>query len=57
MILEQLFDVFRGTGRCHICIGEPSPDERKDFKEASFYLVMDNQILYKFPYHFETMFQ
>ena len=37
--------------------GEPSPDERKDFKEASFYLVMDNQILYKFPYHFETMFQ
>lgn len=46
-------------GRSYICISSPithhpSPDELKDWEVASFYLVKDNQILYKFPYRFEN---
>lgn len=32
----------------------PSPNELIDWKAASFYLIRDDEILYKFPYRFEN---
>ena len=55
MIPEQSFDIFLdGWGDVTFISCKPSPNELKDWKVASFYLVKDNQILYKFPYRFEN---
>ena len=37
-----------------IKFGRPSPNELIDWKVASFYLIRDDEILYKFPYRFEN---
>lgn len=54
MIQEQSFDVFLDAwGEVTFVSCKPSSDE--DFwKDASFYLIRDEQVLYKFPYRFEN---
>lgn len=55
IIPEQTFDVFWDDwGEVTFVSCKPSPDESSDWKVASFYLVKDDQILYKFPYRFEN---
>ena len=55
MIPEQSFDVlFDDWGEVTFVSRKPSPDEFGDHKTASFYLIKDEQILYKFPYRFEN---
>lgn len=55
MIPEQSFDIsLDDWGEVTFVFRHPSPDELKDWEVASFYLVKDNQILYKFPYRFEN---
>lgn len=47
----QLFDVTLGDwGELKFVSREPIPVEQNDWKVASFYLIKDNQILYRFPY-------
>lgn len=54
-IQEQSFDVYLDDwGEVTFVSCKPSPDELKDWKAASFYLIRDEQILYKFPYRFEN---
>lgn len=54
-IPEQSFDVYLDDwGEVTFVSCEPSPDEYGDWKVASFYLIRDDQILYKFPYRFEN---
>lgn len=55
MIPEQSFDVFLADwGDVTFVSCEPSPDEHNDWKVASFYLIKEDQILYKFLYRFEN---
>ena len=55
MIPEQSFDIFLDDwGNVTFVSRRPTPDEYKDWKVASFYLIKDEQILYKFPYRFEN---
>lgn len=54
MISEQSFDVFLDDwGEVTFVSCKPSPDEAF-WKDASFYLIRDEQVLYKFPYRFEN---
>lgn len=54
-IPEQSFDVYLDDwGEVTFVSCRPSPDELIDWKVASFYLIRDDQILYKFPYRFEN---
>jgi hypothetical protein len=54
-IPEQSFDVcLDDWGEVTFVSCKPSPDEYVDWKVASFYLIRDDQILYKFPYRFEN---
>lgn len=54
-IPEQSFDVYLDDwGEVTFVSCRPSPDELNDWKVASFYLIRDEQILYKFPYRFEN---
>lgn len=55
MIAEQSFDVFlEDWGEVKFVSRKPSPNELQNWKVATFYLIKDNQILYKFPYRFEN---
>lgn len=54
-IPDQSFDVYLDDwGGVTFVSCDPSPDELIDWKVASFYLIRDDQILYKFPYRFEN---
>ncbi len=54
MIPEQSFDVFLADwGDVTFVSCKPS-DEPNDRKDASFYLIKEDQILYKLPYSFEN---
>ena len=54
-IPEQSFDVYLDDwGEVTFVSCRPSPNELIDWKVASFYLIRDDQILYKFPYRFEN---
>lgn len=55
MVPEQSFDVFLDDwGDVTFVSCNPLPGQYGDFKVASFYLVKDDQILYKFPYRFKN---
>lgn len=54
-ISEQTFDVYLDDwGEVTFVSCEPAPDELNDWKDALFYLIKNEQILYKFPYRFEN---
>ena len=54
-IPEQSFDVYLDDwGEVTFVSCRPSPNELIDWKVASFYLIRDDEILYKFPYRFEN---
>lgn len=53
-ILEQSFDVsLDDWGEVMFVSCRPSPLSMDVFEDASFFLVKDNQVLYKFPYLYE----
>lgn len=54
-IPEQSFDVYLDDwGEVTFVSCRPSLNELIDWKVASFYLIRDDEILYKFPYRFEN---
>lgn len=54
MIPEQSFDILLDDwGAVKFVSRKPSPDEYGDLKVASFYLMKDDKVLYKFPYRFK----
>lgn len=55
MIPEQSFDIFLDDwGDVTFVSRKPSPDEYGALKVASFYLIKDDKVLYKFPYRFKN---
>lgn len=55
MIPEQSFDIFLDDwGKVTFVSCQPSPDEHNHQRVASFYLINEERILYKFPYRFEN---
>lgn len=55
MIPEQSFDVsLDDWGEVQFVSRRPAPGEFGDWRVATFYLVKDDQVLYKFPYRFEN---